>query len=282
MDAASGQGPRWVANAAPTGRPALNLTQPWAHRELALYFALRDVKARYKQAFLGVAWAGLQPLAGAVVFTFVFNGLADISAPGRSYLSFALVGFVVWSYASTAMTNGANSLVQNADLLTKVAFPRIVGPAASLLPPMIDLLIGCVLAAVVSTVVGDGVSVAGLLLALPLGLVLLMLTVAGPVLFFSASVVKYRDATVLLSFALQLGLFASPVAYPPSLVAERWRDAIYANPVTGVLGLFRAGLVDSPMPSALQLGFSFAVAVVSMFMGLLYFRRNERELADII
>lgn len=273
---------QWVVNAAPTGRVALRLGQLWRHRELVLFFAQRDVKARFKQAFLGVAWAGLQPLTGAIVFTLIFNRLANIDAPGRSYLAFALVGSVVWSYASTAMSSGASSLLHNADLLTKVDFPRIVAPAASVLPPMIDLLIGCVLATAVSVIAGDGVSLPGLIVALPAGVLLLLLTVAGPVLFFSASVVKYRDATVLLTFALQLGLFATPVVYPPTLISDRWRDAIYANPVAGVLGLFRAALIDGPLPSPLQLALSVAVAALGAFGGLRHFRRNEREFADII
>src|SRR3954454_16813601 len=138
--------PPWREKAAPTGRwPPLRLTEAWRFRELIAFFALRDFKVRYKQAFLGVAWAGVQPLVGALIFTLLFQRLADIDV-GGSYFAFSLVGFAVWSYFSTPVSAGSNSLLYTAGLLTKVAFPRLVLPVASMLPGLVDLAIGSTLA----------------------------------------------------------------------------------------------------------------------------------------
>ena len=273
----------WVENAAPTSRwPPLRFRQFWDHRELIWFFAVRDVKVRYKQAFLGLGWAVLQPLIGALTFTVLFNGLADVDVGDRSYFAFALVGFSVWTYFSATLSAGTGSLLYNADLLTKVAFPRIVAPAATMLPSLIDLAIGAVLAVVVGIASGDSLSPLGIVIGIPIGLPLLLVTVAGPVLFFSATVVRYRDMGVVVGFGLQLLLFASPVAYPPELVPLPWRTLLYLNPVSGCLGLLRSALIGTDLPTAPQVLLSVIVAVAVLFAGLLHFRRTEREFADII
>jgi ABC-type polysaccharide/polyol phosphate export permease len=273
----------WVVNeAAPGRRVALRAAEVWRHRELVLFFAQRDVKVRYKQAFLGAAWAGLQPIVGAVSFTVLFNRLAHLDVGDRSYFAFALVGFIVWTYASSSLSTGSSSLLYNADLLTKVAFPKIVVPVAAMLPPLLDFSVGAVLAIGAALVMGDGFSVVGFLVGLPLGAVLLVLATLGPVLFMSATVVKYRDAAVLVTFGLQILLFLSPVAYPPELAPGRWREVLYVNPLAGALGLLRSALTAAPLPSVGHLATSFAVAVALTYVGLHRFRANERELADII
>jgi ABC-type polysaccharide/polyol phosphate export permease len=275
---------QWVVNDAPTGRwVALRPDELWRHRELIAFFALRDLKVRYKQAFLGAAWAGLQPLVGALSFTILFNRLADVEVgDGRSYFAFALVGFIVWTYVSSSLSTGSSSLLYNADLLTKVSFPKIVAPAAALLPPLLDLAVGAVLALGAALVAGDGFSPAGFAVGLPLGLVLLLLTAAGPTLFMSAVIVKYRDAAVLVTFGVQVLLFLSPVAYPPELAPEGWRTVLYLNPVAGALGLLRAALTGAALPAPGRIALSFAVAALLLVVGLHRFRSNERELADII
>jgi ABC-type polysaccharide/polyol phosphate export permease len=275
--------PAWLDNAAPTRRrPALRLGEVWRYRELTAFFALRDFKVRYKQAFLGAAWAVVQPLVGAVAFTLLFNRLAGIDVGGRSYFAFSLVGFAIWTYFSSVVVAGSNSLLSNADLLTKVAFPRLVLPVSTLPPGLIDLAIGSALAVVVAIVAGDPVSPLGIVVGVPLGLALLVVTVAGLAFLFSASVVRYRDISVLLGFGLQVVLFASPVAYPPSLVPPGWRTVMYLNPLAGVLGLFRWGLVGMDAPSGPELLLSSGAALTALAVGLLHFRRNEREFADII
>ena len=273
----------WIVNAAPQRRwPPLRIAQLWVHRELIYFFAARDVRVRYKQAFLGFAWAGIQPLVGALAFTVLFHQLADVEVDAPSYFAFALLGSSIWAYFSATLQSGTASLLYNADLLTKVAFPRIVAPAATFLPGLIDLAVGTVLAVIVSLASGGSLSAAELLVGLPLGLLLLVVAVAGPVFFLSAAVVKYRDVATLVGFAVSLLLFISPIAFPPELVPEGWRTVLYLNPLAGALGLLRWALVDTSAPTALQLLLSCVVATVVLFAGLVHFRRSEREFADII
>lgn len=273
----------WVENAAPTGRwPRLRLGQVWTFREMIYFFALRDVKVRYKQAFLGAAWAGLQPLVGALTFTLLFNGLANITVSGDSYFVFALVGFVAWTYFSTGLGNGTNSLLSNAELLTKVPLPRIALPVAAILPPLVDLAVGAGLAIVATLIWGGELSIAGLLIGTPIGLGLLLVGTFGPVLIFSALIVKYRDAAVIVGFGLQLFLFLTPVAYPPELVPEPWRTIQYLNPVAGCLAVLRWALGAAPAPAPELVALSGAVAVLILIAGSYYFRANERQFVDII
>lgn len=281
--AGSAEARSWIVNEAPDRWwPGLKLRQFWHHRELVYFFAVRDVRVRYKQAFLGFAWAGLQPIAGAIVFTALFHRIADAEVEGTTYLAFAMVGFGVWSYASTTLQTGTTSLVSNADLLTKVAFPRIVPPTAALLPASIDLAVALALATGVSLVAGYSPNVSVAIVGVPSGLAMLLVGVAGPVLCLSALLVRYRDTSVLVSFALQLILFASPVAYPPEFVPDGWRTLLYTNPLAGALGILRSGLLGTDLPSFPLLALSGAVAIALFVLGLLYFRRTEREFADII
>jgi ABC-type polysaccharide/polyol phosphate export permease len=273
----------WVVNAASQRRwPPLRIGQLWVHRELIYFFAVRDIRVRYKQAFLGVAWAGIQPLVGAVTFTVLFHRLADVDVDAPSYFAFALLGSSIWAYYSSTLQAGTASLLYNADLLTKVAFPRIIAPAATFVPGLIDLTVGTVLAVIVSLASGGSLSVPGILVGVPFGLLLLVITVAGPVFFLSAAVVKYRDVATLVGFAVQILLFISPIAFPPELVPEGWRILLYVNPLAGALGLLRWALVDTSAPTVGQLLLSWVVAVVLLLGGLLHFRRREREFADII
>lgn len=273
----------WIVNTSPVRRlPALHLGEVWTHRELIYFFATRDIKVRYKQALLGVAWAVIQPIVGAVTFSILFHRLADVDVDAPSYFAFAVIGSGVWTYFSASLTSGTSSLLANAELLTKVSFPRIVAPAATLLPGLIDFTVAAVLAFAVAVASGAVPSVGGVLLGLPGGLVLMVVAVAGPVLLFSATVVKYRDVATLVGFAVPLLLFASPIAYPPELVPPGWRDLLYANPVAGALGLLRWALVGTRLPTAGQLLISIGVALVLLLLGTLHFRRTEREFADII
>lgn len=273
----------WVVNAAPSrGLPPLHLGEVWTHRELIYFFAVRDIKVRYKQALLGFGWALIQPIVGAVTFWILFDRLADIDVDAPSYFAFALLGAGVWTYFSAALSTGTASLLANADLLTKVSFPRLVAPVATLLPGLIDFSVAVVLSTTVAVASGALPTVAGLLVGLPGGLVLMVLAVAGPVLLLSSSVVKYRDVATLVGFAIPLLLFASPIAYPPELVPTGWRELLYVNPVAGALGLLRWALVGTNPPTGGQVLISIGVAVALALVGLLHFRRSEREFADII
>jgi len=283
VEASSRTDDDWIVNA-PSTRwwPELRVRQLWVHRELVAFFALRDLQVRYKQAFFGAAWAIIQPMIGALGFTLLFHHLAGVDVPGSSYFAFALVGFGAWSYFTGTIGSGAGSLVRNANLLTKVSFPRIVAPASSWLPGLIDLAVSLVLAGVATLVAGGSLTPIELVAFLPFGVVLLVVSVAGPALFLSATVVKYRDAQALVSFGLQFLLFVTPVAYPPDLVPVRWRPLLYLNPVAGAIGALRTALVDAGSPSGWNLGLSCAVGLLLFIIGLVRFRRGEREFADII
>ena len=273
----------WVVNSSQRRRRLdLQLFQLWKHRELAFFFAYRDVRVRYKQALLGGAWAVLQPLVGALMFTIVFNRVADIQVEGGSYFAFAVAGFVTWNYVSSSVGNGTGSLMYNGELLTKVSFPRLIIPTAAIIPGLIDLTIGLVVALVASLVTGGSLTVTGALLGLPLGLILLVVSVCGAVVYFSAKVVKYRDVMVLVSFGLQIMLFLTPIAYPPSQLPDAWQTVAYINPVAGAVGLIRSGVIGSEAPTVVQVGLSVGVAVVGFLLALVSFRAHEREFADVI
>jgi ABC-type polysaccharide/polyol phosphate export permease len=271
----------WVVNdSRPRSRYDLQLSQVWKHRELAFFFADRDVRVRYKQAVLGAAWAILQPLVGALAFTVVFNRVAGIEVEGVSYFAFAIVGSAVWTYAMAVINTGTSSLLTNHELLTKVSFPRLVLPTAAVLPGLIDFTIGLVIGLVASIVTGGAPTL--WLLALPLAVLLLVVGTSGPMLFFAAKVVKYRDVLVLVSFGMQLVFFLTPIAYPPSSIPGVWQTVAYVNPVAGAVGLLRAGIVGTSVPSVGQMALSVGVAIVLFLLGLVSFRAHEREFADVI
>ncbi len=207
----------WVVNGSQRrSRFDLQLSQLWKHRELAFFFAYRDVRVRYKQALLGGAWAVLQPLVGALMFTIVFNKVADIEVESGAYFPFAVAGFVTANYVVASVGNGTGSLLYNGDLLTKVSFPRLIIPIAAILPAIIDLIIGLLVALVASLATGGSLTVVGMLVGLPLGFLVLVIAVTAAVMYFSAKVVKYRDVMVLVSFGLQVMLFITPSRIPPA------------------------------------------------------------------
>lgn len=271
--------PRWVENRVSHGFRAIDVRELWAYRELALSLALRDLKVRYKQAVFGVLWAVLQPLLGAFVFTFVFAKVADVSSGDIPYVLFAFVGTMAWSYHSSAVTTGTESLVESSLLVTKIYYPKLVSPLASCLTPLVDLGISLVVLAVLLPIYGvrPGLEV----LALPAGLALLVMVSFSFALWFSALNVRYRDVRYVVRFGIQIWLFVSPVAYPLQLVGEPWRTVYLLNPIVGVLTLLRWSVLDGPPPTVGTLG-SAGVAVVVLLSGLAYFQRTERRFADVI
>jgi ABC-type polysaccharide/polyol phosphate export permease len=276
--AASEQG-RWVENRPGQGLRVLDLRELWAFRELAAFLAIRDVKARYKQAFFGLAWAVVQPLITVGVFGIVFAGLAGVTTGGIPYASFALAGAVAWGYLSTSVTAATGSMVANASVITKVYFPRILAPLASLLPGFIGLGVGLVLLAIVMSIQGVAPGIA--IVALPLILLLMPLACIGPGLLLASANVRYRDVGAVQSALVQLWLIASPVGYPAALVDEDWKWLYALNPMVAPIELFRWSLVGGDLPGgmvAISLASCGAFAVV----GILVFQRNERGFADVI
>jgi ABC-type polysaccharide/polyol phosphate export permease len=271
--------PDWRVNGSGHNKVGGAWLSLWRSRELIGFFALRDIRVRYKQAALGVLWVLLQPVATVAIFTVVFSRLARIGSEGIPYPLFALVGMVVWSYFSAATVRGSEVLVSNTQLVTKVSFPRIAAPAAAMLPPLVDMAVS--LALVVVLLAYYGVNPGWRLLATPLWLVPLVLAAFGTALWLSALNVRYRDVQHAIGPLMQIWLFASPVAYPASLF-DGWHAVLYAvNPIAGVLGVARWSVLGTPWP-----GWLAAVSLVTLLAvlgsGLAYFTRAERSFADVI
>jgi ABC-2 type transport system permease protein/lipopolysaccharide transport system permease protein len=251
----------------------------WRARELIGYFALRDLRLRYRQAVLGVVWVLAQPLASVAIFTLVFSRLAGVDSEGVPYPLFALVGMVSWTYFSSAVVSASEALVGNANLITKVYFPRMAAPAASLVPPAVDLAVSMVLVGLVALYYGWFPDAR--LLAVPLWLLLLGITTFGMSLWLSALNVRYRDVQHAVAPVLQVWLFASPVAYPASLLPT-WEERIYSlNPMVGVIGLARWSLLGTPWPGW-PLLISATSSAVIFIGGFAYFTRAQRSFADVI
>jgi len=275
----SGAAPEWKVNGSERSKVAGAWLTLWRSRELIGFFALRDVRVRYKQATLGVLWVLLQPIATVAIFTVVFSRLARIGSEGVPYPLFALVGMVVWSYFSAATVRGSEVLVSNTQLVTKVSFPRIAAPAAAMLPPLVDTAVA--LALVVVLLFYYGVNPGWQLLAAPVWLLLVVLTSFGTALWLSALNVRYRDVQHAIGPLMQIWLFASPVAYPASLL-NGWPAMVYAvNPMAGLLGIARWSVLGTPWP-----GWPAAISLVTLLTvlgtGLAYFTRAERSFADVI
>jgi ABC-2 type transport system permease protein/lipopolysaccharide transport system permease protein len=254
-------------------------TALWRARELVGYFALKDLRLRYRQAVLGVVWVLAQPIASVAVFTLVFSRLAGVSSEGVPYPLFALVGMVTWTYFSSTVVSASTVLASNVNLVTKVYFPRIAAPASSLLPPGVDLGVSLLLVGVLATYYGVFAGVR--LLLVPAWLLLLVLTAAGVALWVSALNVRYRDVQHAVAPLLQLWLFASPVAYGTGSLSG-WQQAVYAlNPMAGPIELGRFALTGTQWPGW-PLAVSATSAAVVLVTGIRYFGRAQRSFADVI
>jgi ABC-type polysaccharide/polyol phosphate export permease len=269
----------WLENRASRGRRALRLGELWRYRELITFLALRDVKVRYKQAVFGGLWAIIQPLAGAGVFTVVFGRMAQLPSDGFPYLVFTFAGFSLWTYFSTSVNSARSSLINNSSLITKVYFPRLAAPLASVLPGLIDLGVAVVVLAVLATVSGTRPGIA--LLFAPVFLLGAVVVAFGTGTLLAALTVQYRDLQQVFSVLVQLWLFASPVAYSSQLVDQHWRWAYRLNPMVGMLDGWRWSLLGGPAPGQ-EILLSAAVAGAILMAGLIVFQRGERRFADVI
>lgn len=269
----------WIENRPTKGRRALRVAELWRYRELVGFLALRDVKVRYKQAVFGGAWAIVQPLAGAAIFTVVFGRLAQVSSGDVPYLVLSFAAFTLWSYFSISVNTARMSLVANSALITKVYFPRLAAPLASVLPGLIDLAVALVVLAVMMAIAGIGPGVA--LLAAPLFLFGTIVVAFGAGTLFAALTVEYRDVQQVFGVLLQLWLFASPVAYPATLVEGSWRWLYYANPMVGMIDGWRWSILGGP-PLGRETVVSVVVAALLLWIGLRVFQRSENRFADLI
>jgi lipopolysaccharide transport system permease protein len=256
------------------------LRELWAHRELLGFFAWRDLKVRYKQTVLGVAWALLQPLFMMIVFSVFFGNLAKVSSDGLPYPIFAYCGLLPWQLFAYALTNAANSLVANERLVTKVYFSRATLPISSVLAGLVDFAIAFALLLALMLYYGCAPSRA--IIALPFFLLLAVGAATAVGLGLSALNVRYRDVRYTLPFLTQVWLFATPIAYPSSLVPERWRPLYALNPMVSVVDGFRWALLGAPRPLATTVAVSSLVVVAGLFASLRYFVRVERSFADVV
>ncbi|MGE5231469.1 MAG: ABC transporter permease, partial [Deltaproteobacteria bacterium] len=255
------------------------LRQMAAHRDLLYFLVLRLVKVRYKQTFFGAGWAVLQPILAMVAFTLVFGRLARLPSDGLPYAVFTYAALVPWTYFANALTQASNSLVDNERMLTKVYFPRALLPLATVLAGLLDLAIAVIVLFGLLAVYGLGVSPH--VWALPAFLALAALSAFAIGLWLSALNVRYRDVRHTVPFLVQFWLFVTPVAYPSSLVPERFRLWYGLNPMVGVVDGFRWAVLGRPTAPAAA-AVSAVVILLLLIGGLGYFRRTERTFADII
>jgi lipopolysaccharide transport system permease protein len=265
---------------ASSGWRALDLAELWRYRELLYFLALRDIKVRYKQTALGVAWAVLQPLLTMVIFTIFFGVLARVPSDGVPYALFALVGLLPWQLFAYALTQSSQSLVAEQRLITKVYFPRLLVPLASVVSGLADFGVAFIL--VLGVMAWYGVAPTWNLLAIPALVVFAVATALAVGLWLAALNVEFRDVRYTVPFLTQAWMFVTPVAYPSSLVPEAFRPLYGLNPMAGVVEGFRWCLLGQGEPQAALMTVSALTVLVLLIGGTYYFRRLERHCADIV
>ncbi len=258
----------------------LNLPDLWDYRELIYFLTWRDIKVRYKQTVLGAAWAILQPLLTMVVFSIVFGRLAKIPSDGLPYPIFAYCALLPWQLFAHALTESSNSLVANERLITKVYFPRLVVPISAVLGGLLDFLIA--FGVLIGMMMYYQIRPSAAIWTVPLFLLLAVGAALGVGLWLSALNVQYRDVRYTIPFLTQFWLFATPVAYPSTLVPESWRALYGVNPMAGVVEGFRWALLGKAEGPGALLAVSIAIVILILVGGLYYFRRMERTFADVV
>jgi lipopolysaccharide transport system permease protein len=264
----------------PRGWLDLDLRELWQFRELAYFFVWRDIKVRYKQTAIGVAWAVLQPLMTMLVFSLFFGRLARIPSGGLPYPIFYFSALLPWTYFAAALLNATNSVIEHQRVITKVYFPRLVLPLSGVGPGLLDFAVGLVVFLVMMALyhIAPGRPI----LLFPAFLLLAVATALGVGLWLSALNAIYRDVRYVVPFLIQFWMFASPVAYPSSLVPERWRWLYGLNPMAGVIEGFRWSLTGKGQPPSLMLAASTAAVIVVLIGGLFFFRKMEATIADVV
>jgi lipopolysaccharide transport system permease protein len=257
----------------------VNFLDLWTYRELLYFLIWRDLKVRYKQTALGVTWVVLQPLLTTLIFTVVFGRLTRVPTDGLPYPVFAFTGLLVWNFFNSALTGGSNSLVGNANILTKVYFPRVIVPGAAIGGRLIDFAIA--FAILVGLMAFYAIPLTPSLLWLPMLVALVTLLSLGLGMAAAALNVRYRDVGTALPVLIQLWMFASPVFYPASIVPERWQTLYSLNPMVGIIEGFRGAMFGRDL-NWFALTVSAAYALAFLIYGAYTFRRVERVFADVV
>lgn len=261
------------------GWSPVELSDLWAFRELLYFLTWRDVKVRYKQTELGVVWAIIQPLLTMLIFTIFFGRLAGVPSDNVPYPLFAYAGLLPWTFFANAISNSGNSLIGNANLITKVYFPRMIIPGAAVAAGLVDFAIGFVI--LILLMIYYGVAVTWSLLMFPVVVLLTALLALGVGMWLSALNVKYRDVRFVLPFLVQLWMFVSPVIYPASFLPPRVRWILSLNPMTGIIEGYRSSLFDLPF-NWIALAMATATTLALLIYSAFAFRRMEKSFADIV
>jgi lipopolysaccharide transport system permease protein len=263
-----------------TGWARINFAELWRARELLYILALREVKVRYKQAAIGVGWAILQPVLAVLIFSVIFGHFAKMPTGGAPYVVFAFCAVLPWTYFSEAVRRSSIGLVSDSELIRKVYFPRLILPLALVAAPLVDFAAGAVVLLVLLMVYG--ISPTPFILLLPLFLLISVGLALSVGLWLGPLSVRYRDVMHALPFMIQVWLYATPVAYPATIVPERWRLLYSLNPMVGVVEGFRWALLGSAHPDFRAMAISVVIIAVSLTLGVVYFRKMERSFADLI
>jgi len=259
---------------------ALDLGELWAYRDLVYFFIWRDIKVRYKQTAIGAAWAILQPVLTMLVFSLFFGRLAKIPSQGLPYPIFYYTALLPWMYFATAMQSATNVVVEQQRVITKIYFPRVVLPIASVLAGLVDFAIS--FAVLLALMAYYRMAPTGAVIWLPFFTLLAVLTALGVGLWLSALNALYRDVRYVVPFLVQFWMFASPVAYPSSLVPAKWRWLYGLNPMAGVIEGFRWALTGHGQPPGILLAASSAAVVLLVLSGLVYYHAMEGTIADVV
>jgi lipopolysaccharide transport system permease protein len=262
------------------GWASIKLFELWDYRELLFFLTWRDIIIRYKQTVLGAAWAVLQPFLTMIVFTVFFGKVVKVPSDGLPYPLFYFIALVPWTFFANGLTFSSNSLVSSANLIKKVYFPRLAIPIATILAGLVDFVLAFFVGLGLMLFYGYPLTLNALWLV-PF-LLLALVTALGVGLWFSALNVQYRDIRYVVPFLIQVWLFATPIAYPSSLLEEPWSIIYGINPMAGVVEGFRWALLGSTQPSPLMLALSAVAALIVLVSGLYYFRRMEKTFADVV
>ena len=258
----------------------MNLSEFWQYRELLYFLSWRDIKVRYKQTALGALWAILQPFLTMLVFSLFFGNLAKMPSDGIPYPIFAFSALVPWTFFSNGLTQSGNSLIQSAGMLKKVYFPRLIVPISSILSGVVDFLFAFLV--LIGLMFWYGIVPTANVVWLPLLLLLAFGTALGVGLWLSAMNVQFRDVRYTIPFLAQFWLFATPIAYPSSLLSEPWRTIYGINPMVGVVEGFRWALLGTATAPGPLIIVSALTMLTILITGMFYFRRMESTFADVV
>ncbi len=273
-------GPAVIRIARTSGVGLPNVREVWRSRDLLYFLILRDLRVRYKQTVIGVAWVVAQPLLTLIVFSVVFGRLADVPSEGLPYAVFAVVGLAPWQLFTRTLADSSGSLLADQRLITRVYFPRIIVPTSVVAAALADFAATAALAGVVMGV--NGVAPSANIVWLPCFLALMLMTVLGVGYWLSALYLEFRDVRYVVPFLTQVWLFATPVVYPASLVPDRWQLVYALNPLVGVVEGFRWAVLGSGSGPDASLAVSVAVAAAIFLSGMLFFTWRERTFVDAV